>query len=80
MHQEWGEIDAGGQPRGRVSVRGRPAIQVWYPCARAYLRVLRAADGSHYLARCPKCGASKRFDVGPGGTDARMFEIDCGRR
>lgn len=44
----------------------------------SYQRVYRSQDGTHYLARCPKCGKSVRFVVGDGGTGARAFVVECG--
>ncbi|MDX2130540.1 MAG: hypothetical protein SFY69_00630 [Planctomycetota bacterium] len=79
MQREYGEVGASSARPAAASSR-RPVIQVWFPCSRSYLRVLRAADGSHYLARCPKCGLAKKFVVGAGGVAARQFEVDCGRR
>lgn len=55
----------------------RPALQVYFKCANAYLKVLRSADGSGYTARCPKCGIVKNFVVGTGGIDQRTFVLTC---
>lgn len=75
--RDFGEIGHDGQPHLASVGGGRPALQVYFRCANAYLRVLRAADGTHYLARCPSCGKSTRFLVGQGGTDQRFFELSC---
>ena len=61
-------------PKG---LTGRPFLQVMFTCANAYLRVYRSADGSRYLARCPKCAKEVRFQVGQGGTNRRQFEVSC---
>ncbi|MEI7658005.1 MAG: hypothetical protein WCK33_08075 [Phycisphaerae bacterium] len=55
----------------------RPALQVYFRCANAYQKVLRAVDGQTYTARCPKCGMVKQFVVGPGGSDQRTFRLSC---
>jgi len=55
----------------------RPWIQVWFDCAGTYQRVFRHVDGSSYTARCPKCGESIRFKVGPDGTGQRTFRVSC---
>jgi phage terminase large subunit GpA-like protein len=55
----------------------RPFLQVMFTCANAYLRVYRSADGTRYLARCPKCGKDVRFQVGSHGTSQRQFEVSC---
>jgi phage FluMu protein Com len=39
--------------------------------------VLRAADGSGYTARCPRCGIVKNFIVASGGSDQRLFTLTC---
>jgi phage FluMu protein Com len=73
------------QPGGTTGSRGtgqsgdgaRPALQVYFKCANAYLKVLRSADGSGYTARCPRCGIVKNFIVGSGGIDQRTFVLTC---
>jgi len=67
--------DAGPDPSNLAS--GRPALQVYFKCANAYLRVLRSADGARYQARCPKCSKEIRFAVGEGGSSKRFFEVSC---
>lgn len=52
-------------------------LGVHFTCAGRYVRVGRRADGTGYLARCPRCGKTLRFRVGPGGTDRRFFEVSC---
>ncbi len=64
------------QPLARP-VMARPSIGVYFRCANAYVRVFRSADASHYLARCPNCGRTIRFRVGPNGTNQRLFEVTC---
>jgi hypothetical protein len=55
----------------------RPFLMVTFTCAGAYQRVYRAADGTHYMARCPKCAKTMRFVVGSGGTGQRAFNVSC---
>ena len=55
----------------------RPWLGVRFGCSGAYVRVYRNAAGTAYLARCPRCGKSVRFRVGPGGTGSRFFEVQC---
>lgn len=55
----------------------RPFLQVYFRCANFYQRVYRNAAGTHYVARCPRCGKTVRFQVGPGGTAKRRFEVHC---
>lgn len=55
----------------------KPYLRIYFSCANAYTRAYRNPEGSAYIARCPKCGLSKRFIVGPGGTEQRQFNISC---
>lgn len=50
------------------------------PCARRMLAALRRVDSAMLLepTPCPDCGASRRFEVGPG--DAIHSVCGCGRR
>ena len=52
-------------------------LRLWFKCSGQYARANRAADGSAYVGRCPKCGASATFPIGPGGTSVRLFEMSC---
>lgn len=70
-----GDEEAPGGQGGGAQVR--PWIGVQFVCAAKYVRVFRRADGSGYLARCPTCGNSMWFRVGPGGTGERFFEVTC---
>lgn len=81
-----GVSDARSQPRaiGLDIIGGepprpgtRPMIGVYFACARKYVRVLRNHRGDGYLARCPSCGKTIRFAVGPGGRSERFFEVSC---
>lgn len=69
---------AGGGAVGAGGAGGRPWLGVRFSCSGAYLRVYRNAEGTAYLARCPRCGRTARFRVGPGGTGERFFEVKCG--
>lgn len=55
----------------------RPYLEVYFRCANFYQRVYRNAGGTHYQARCPRCGKTIRFAVGSGGTAQRRFEVQC---
>lgn len=71
------EGDRGPSPAAAGSETGRPAIRVYFKCAKAYLVVLRDVVGTGYCARCPKCGVVKNFVVGSGGTNQRTFTLSC---
>lgn len=55
----------------------KPFLRVFFKCANAYVRAGMSPAGDSYLARCPACGQTKRFVVGPGGTDQRSFMLSC---
>lgn len=65
-------------PSGPQSTQSaRPYLQVYFRCANLYTRVYRNAQGDKYIARCPRCGGTMSFAVGPGGTSRRSFEVGC---
>lgn len=66
-----------GPEAGGHGLAGAPSLQVYFQCANAYTKVFRRPDADAYLARCPKCGKSMRFAVGPGGTAKRFFTVSC---
>lgn len=55
---------------------GRKFISVTFACCNVYNRVYINREGTAYDARCPRCGRSMRFAVGPGGTDRRSFVVE----
>lgn len=60
-----------------ASPLGRPFLRLFFRCANKYSRVYRNAAGTAYDARCPTCGKTMRFAVGPGGSSARFFTVSC---
>ena len=52
----------------------RPFLMIWFRCCSTYGRLPKAADGTRYEGRCPKCLAKLEVPVGEGGTSRRMFE------
>ncbi|MCA9275203.1 MAG: hypothetical protein KDA29_04180 [Phycisphaerales bacterium] len=55
----------------------RPWLGVHFVCSGMYQRVYRDLNGDRYLARCPKCGKTITFKVGPGGSNQRFFDVSC---
>lgn len=71
------DIVAGGSPPRLGPAVGRPFLMVYFRCANRYTRVYRNRRGDAYVAQCPSCGKSMRFNVGPEGTRQRLFELSC---
>jgi len=63
------------EPKASTIGQGRPSISVLFACCNVYVRVYRSPDAMSYLAHCPKCAKSVRFEVGDDGTDARSFVV-----
>lgn len=55
---------------------GRAYLSVLFNCCKLYQRVYRAPDGQAYAGRCPRCGRTVRFPIGPGGTSERFFVVE----
>ena len=53
----------------------RPYLSVLFDCCNVYQRIYRDLDGTRYAGRCPRCGRSVTFAVGPGGTHDRFFVV-----
>ena len=75
------QIDIAGMkkpdvPAPAAASTGRPFLSVLFNCCQVYQRVYRSVDGRDYQGRCPKCGRSVKFVVGPGGTGERSFVVE----
>jgi hypothetical protein len=53
---------------------GRRFVGVHFACCDVYQRIYLNREHTAYAGHCPKCARSIRFEVGPGGTDARIFQ------
>ncbi len=72
------------QPQGvphQSNPGGPPAaagyLRIFFACSNAYARAQRTPAGDAYTARCPSCGQTKRFLIGPGGSSERSFVLTC---
>jgi hypothetical protein len=68
-----GDVTPANTPAPRASANARPFLSVHFACCGAYQRVYRAAGGTTYEGRCPRCGRPVKFVVGEGGTSSRTF-------
>jgi hypothetical protein len=69
---------AGGLPRPHrpdAVPSARPYLSVQFACCGVYQRIYRAPGGNCYQGRCPRCGKSVRFPIGPAGTSHRFFIV-----
>jgi hypothetical protein len=66
------DVDALSGNSGRPAQK-RPFLSVLFACCSVYQRVYKNPAGDAYVGRCPRCGRSIRFDIGPGGTSDRSF-------
>lgn len=64
-------------PETAGSAPGSTYLRLWFDCSRQYARAQKSPDGTKYTARCPKCGATAKFAIGPGGTSERFFRVSC---
>jgi len=57
--------------------KGRRFLGVHFSKCRVYGRLYRNPEGTAYLGRCPRCGASVQVPIGQGGTAQRFFRAVC---
>lgn len=53
----------------------RRFVGVHFACCDVYSRIYVNQDKTAYVGNCPKCAKRVRLRIGPGGTDARFFEV-----
>ena len=71
------EIAGVSPPAAAEPARPEPRrkwLSVWFNCCKSYGRMYINRQGTGYRGQCPRCGATVRARVGPGGTSRRMFE------
>lgn len=53
----------------------RPFLGIRFACCDIYQRIYPNRGSTAYEGGCPRCGKPVRLLIGPGGTDARFFEV-----
>lgn len=66
-------LDVSTDAAGPGPAPARPFVGVRFDCCGVYTRIYLNQAGDAYEGRCPRCVRAIRFDVGPGGTQARFF-------
>ena len=70
------KIDIAGLTPKPTVPAARPFLSVLFNCCKIYQRVYKDRKADRYLGRCPKCGRSITFTVGPGGSSNRSFVVE----
>jgi hypothetical protein len=70
-------LDVSSEPPHRPAsgAASRPFLGVRFNCCDIYQRLYPNREATVYEGACPSCGRPVRFPIGPGGTDARFFEV-----
>jgi len=55
----------------------KPFIGVYFDRCGVYGRFYKNSEGTAYIGRCPRCGASFKVRVGSEGTNTRFFQASC---
>lgn len=69
------EADPAQSPSAAGASTGKPFIGILFQCCGVYSRVFLNRAGDAYQGNCPRCSSPVRFVIGPGGSDARFFEV-----
>ena len=59
---------------GEKSAAKRRFVGVHFKCCDVYTRVYINREETAYVGNCPRCAKKVELFIGPGGTDARLFE------
>lgn len=61
-------------PSGADRPPRRPTIGVKFTCCQVYAHIYLNKQGTAFAGHCPKCARPVRVLVGPGGSDAKIWE------
>ncbi|MFA5257317.1 MAG: hypothetical protein WC360_04140 [Opitutales bacterium] len=62
---------------GEADSQHRPFLGVYFDRCGAYGRFYKNKEGTAYIGRCPRCGASFKVRIGSEGTHNRFFKATC---
>jgi len=60
-----------------VSNQEKPFLGVYFERCSTYGRFYKNREGTAYVGRCPRCGASFKVRIGSEGTQHRFFKAIC---
>jgi len=68
------DLSSDPPPRGdESSAPRRRYVGIHFACCAVYRRLYVNRDETAYEGHCPKCHRPVRLQIGPGGTDQRIF-------
>lgn len=65
-----------GPVEGEELPSARRFLGIHFACCGVYSRVYLDRKRTAYAGRCPRCASPVRFEIGPGGSDARFFTVE----
>ncbi|MCO6047530.1 hypothetical protein NG895_26805 [Aeoliella sp. ICT_H6.2] len=68
------DLSSEGPRRLPAAPGARRFVGVHFACCDVYQRIYVNREQTAYVGHCPRCARRIRFEIGPGGTDTRMFQ------
>ena len=53
----------------------REYLGINFECCKVYSRIFINEKKTQYAGNCPRCGKFIQFDIAPGGSDSRFFNV-----